>query len=114
MGVRIPPLLLYKLAVGVRFSPGLLEKTGYIALTQRKRRISTHISEDPANACENVFFSLDENGEPDVREVVIRAGNRDELSMKLEKAKELSPNTIVLNGTIRDFDFVYEQVFDSQ
>lgn len=87
---------------------------GYIALTQRNLRISTHIPEGPANACENVFFSFDENGDLNVREVVIRAGDHDELSMKLEKVKELSPQSVVLNGTVRNFDSVCKQVFDSQ
>lgn len=74
----------------------------------------SHIPEGPKNACESVYFSFDESGNLDVKEVVVRAGSQDELTSKIGKVEELSPNTVVLNGTIRKFDRVLEQVLETK
>jgi hypothetical protein len=74
----------------------------------------SHIPEGPKNACESVYFSLDGNGNPDVKEVVVRARSQDELTSKIGKVEKLSPNTVVLNGTIRKFDRVLEQVLETK
>jgi hypothetical protein len=51
---------------------------------------------------DKIYFC--QNG--DVREVVINAEDHDELLQKYEVAEELSPETVILNGTLHPFSYL--------
>jgi hypothetical protein len=75
---------------------------------KENQNVLVNFPEDPAAACENIFYKLDEDSKPDVKEVVVQAKSHDELSEKMEAIKELSPDTVVLNGTIRSFESIMD------
>lgn len=75
---------------------------------KENQNVLVNFPEDPAAACENIFYKLDEDSKPDVKEVVVQAKSYDELSEKMEAIKELSPDTVVLNGSIHSFESIMD------
>lgn len=93
---------------GVRIFPDPHSQKRLQPNAKENQNVLVNFPEDPAAACENIFFKLDEDSKPDVKEVVVQAKSYDELFEKMEAIKELSPDTVVLNGSIHSFESIMD------